>query len=77
MEHMRRKPPETTTDLEEIRGRALTNGDQIGKVFIAIGDNVRRCLICNRMFTRQNAAQHSFEICCPSPLISPSRPICL
>jgi len=60
-ERMRRKlTNETTADLEEIRGTALTSGDQIGKVFIAIGDSVRRCLICNRMFTRQGAGTFLF-----------------
>jgi len=60
------------SDSEDVR-RALTSADQIGKGFIVLDRQTCRCLICDEVFTRQGAAQHSFEICCPSPPISASR----
>jgi len=41
---------------------------------IALSHGMRRCLICDRVFTVRGAAQHSVEICCASPQVSPSRP---
>ena len=48
-------------------------GKQIGtvaderyiKVFIVIGDNTRKCLICDRAFSRESSFEHSKTICYP------------
>jgi hypothetical protein len=35
-------------------------------VFCVVGHNVRRCLICERLFTRQTAVAHAETACRPS-----------
>ncbi len=37
--------------------------DQIGKVFIALPDGMRRCLVCDGVFTRQYASKHATVPC--------------
>jgi hypothetical protein len=37
--------------------------DQIGKVFVAAGQNVRKCLICEQLFTRIAASEHANVAC--------------
>jgi hypothetical protein len=39
--------------------------DQIGKVFIVVGRDVRQCLICEQFFTRRAASEHSTVLCMP------------
>lgn len=46
-------------------GGNSTRTDQIGKVFIVVGQGVRKCLICERLLTRQNASEHSAVPCMP------------
>ncbi len=43
-----------TTKDQGSRGAAVTNADQIGKMFIVVGQE-RRCLIFDGMFTRRSA----------------------
>jgi hypothetical protein len=46
---------------------SIANGhDQIGKVFITVSQRVRRCLICDRPFSRKDAVEHARTICYPS-----------
>jgi hypothetical protein len=40
-----------------------TRSDQIGKVFIVVGQDVRRCLICEQFFTRRASAEHATLAC--------------
>jgi hypothetical protein len=47
------------------RGAAVTSDDQIGKVFVAVGQDERNCLICDCLFTRQGAAEHAGTVCTP------------
>jgi hypothetical protein len=37
--------------------------DQIGKVFVAVGQNVRKCLVCEQFFTRRASAEHAKVAC--------------
>jgi hypothetical protein len=37
--------------------------DQIGKLFVAVGRNVRKCLVCEQHFTRRAASEHA-EVNC-------------
>jgi len=39
--------------------------DQIGKVFFAVGRDVRQCLVCGELFTREAAAEHAAVDCYP------------
>ena len=37
--------------------------ERIGKVFVAVGQNVRKCLICEQLFTRRAASEHAKVDC--------------
>jgi len=39
--------------------------ERVAKVFIVVGDNTRKCLICGELFTRQASFEHSMTICYP------------
>ena len=39
--------------------------DQIGKIFIALGNGMRQCLICDGVFTKRGAAAHADAVCHP------------
>jgi hypothetical protein len=54
----------TTND--QSRRDAAASNDQIGKVFVVFGQDVRRCLICDGVFTTQDAAAHAGTVCHPS-----------
>ena len=40
--------------------------DLVGKVFQLIGKDVRRCLVCDCLFSRQSAARHAGNMCLPA-----------
>ena len=40
--------------------------DCVGKIFVVISQGRRRCLICDRVFTEQGAAEHAGAVCYPS-----------
>jgi hypothetical protein len=48
-----------TADKTTRRGADSTRTDQIGKVFVAVGQNVRKCLICEQLFTRRLSCSSS------------------
>jgi hypothetical protein len=49
---------------KEIMSRAKESGtDQIGKLFIALPDGRRQCLVCDGVFTRQYASEHANVPC--------------
>jgi hypothetical protein len=52
-----------TADDKAERDAGSARTDQIGKVFIVIGQDVRQCLICDCMFTRRSAAEHTGTVC--------------
>ena len=43
----------------------LPGSDRIGKVFIVVGQDVRKCLICDQLFTRRAASEHATAACQP------------
>ena len=43
--------------------RTSVRSDRIGKVFRVLDRDVRQCLICDGLFTRQAAALHSVKAC--------------
>jgi DNA invertase Pin-like site-specific DNA recombinase len=51
--------------------------DRVGRVFIALGHGMRRCLICDDVFNPHGAVRHSVEICCASASVSLLHPISL
>ena len=55
------------------RAAVCARTDQVGKVFIAVGQRVRKCLVCEELFTRRASAEHSKVICYPA--VPDARPI--
>jgi len=40
--------------------------ESVGKVFIVIDLDTRKCLVCDQLFTRQRSFQHSMVTCYPT-----------
>jgi hypothetical protein len=55
-----------TSNNQGNRHEAITNADVVGKVFVAVSKDMRRCLVCDRVFTTQCAAEHAGVACRPS-----------
>jgi hypothetical protein len=47
--------------------------DQVGKVFVVVGQRVRKCLVCEQFFTRRAASKHAEVVCLPEPNMKPGR----
>jgi hypothetical protein len=58
-----------TADKTTRRETGSTRSDQIGKVFAVVGQDVRRCLICEQFFTRRASAEHA-KLDCHLVLVS-------
>ena len=43
-----------------------SRADQIGKIFFPLSQDMRQCLICDGVFTKQGAAAHAGTVCHPS-----------
>ncbi len=63
-----------TTNDQNSRGAATASADEIGKVFVAIAQDLRLYLICEGVFTRQGATEHTGVVChFPDPDGSPKK----
>ena len=47
-------------------GAASADQDRIDKVFVALGQGMRRCLVCDGVLTPQGAAEHAEVALLPS-----------
>jgi hypothetical protein len=47
--------------------------DQVGKVFIVVGHRVRKCLVCEELFTQRTASEHATVPCMPGSRMQPGR----
>jgi hypothetical protein len=45
------------------RGAENTSTDRVGKMFVALDQGMRKCLICDCVFTPQGAAEHASMVC--------------
>jgi hypothetical protein len=54
-----------TADENTVQGAGSTRTDQTGMVFIVIGQGVRKCLVCEELFTRRASAEHAATPCYP------------
>jgi hypothetical protein len=54
-------------DEQTRRGTDSTCTDQNGKVFL-VGQDVRKCLVCDGVFTAKQAAEHANVSCFPSDI---------
>ena len=55
-----------TADKTTRRGTDSTRTDQIGKVFIVVGQDMRECLVCEQFFSRRSSAKHASVPCYPA-----------
>jgi hypothetical protein len=62
-----------TADEKSERGAACARTDQVGKVFIVVGQRVRKCLVCEELFTRRAASEHAGVTCMPGTRMQPGR----
>jgi len=44
---------------------AVVQSDVVGKPFLVLGQGIRRCLVCEQLFTRQEAPRHATVACYP------------
>ena len=44
---------------------AVANDEKVAKVFTVVAEDVRRCLICERLFSPRESFEHSRTICYP------------
>jgi hypothetical protein len=45
------------------RREKVAHDDRIGKVFVALDHGMRKCLVCDQVFTRQAASKHADVVC--------------
>ena len=55
-----------TADDKTRRETGFTLSDQIGKVFIVVGKDLRKCLVCEQLFSRRASAEHAKRVCYPA-----------
>jgi hypothetical protein len=60
---MFRKNGKANASKGEPTRRALTSADLVGKVFVVLGHGMRRCLICEQVFTAQGAEERVEMVC--------------
>ena len=53
--------------------RAEIRRDQIGEALIVVGQDVRKCLMCDEIFSRQAACEHAQLLCHPTALRAAQR----
>jgi hypothetical protein len=66
----------------EVIGESVSQGgkagvrvmDTVGKVFVA-QDSLRKCVICDVLFSREASREHSVKICFPAPPECPPIPL--
>jgi hypothetical protein len=49
-----------------------TNSEQVGKVFLALATDLRQCLVCDGLFSREAGAKHAGTTCFPKQQSSES-----
>jgi hypothetical protein len=50
-------------DKRRKQNRDVAHDESVGKVFCVVGENARRCLICEQLFTRRESFEHSTITC--------------
>jgi hypothetical protein len=50
-------------EIQQNRPSALASDDRIGKPFLVMAGNIRKCLVCEELFTREEAPRHSRVVC--------------
>jgi len=52
-----------TADIQTQSGEGSIHTERIGKVFVVVAQDVRKCLICEQLFTRRAASDHAKVAC--------------
>jgi hypothetical protein len=52
-------------ETKQKKGSAAVSDDKIGKPFLGMVGNLHKCLVCEQLFTRQEAPGHSRVVCHP------------
>ena len=52
-------------EVQQNRPSERTPDDQIGKPFLVMAGKIRKCLVCEELFTRQEAPKHANVVCQP------------
>ena len=60
-----RQEPEEPSMFDDIQSVLFASTDNVGKAFRVLNENLRLCLICEEVFTRQGAAEHADGACHP------------
>ena len=50
---------------DDIQTVLFDSTDNVGKAFRVLNENLRLCLICDEVFTRQGAGEHAKRVCYP------------
>jgi len=48
-----------------VENRVHWHDEHVAKVFVVVGEDARRCLACDQIFTRQESFHHSQVPCYP------------
>jgi len=52
-------------DRTDKRCTAVAHDEHVAKIFVVVGENARRCLACDQLFTKQESFHHSQVPCYP------------
>jgi len=56
-------PLDMTAAYKTQRDAGSIHTERVGKVFVAVGWDVRKCLVCEQLFTRRTASEHAKVAC--------------
>jgi len=53
------------SESQQTKVTAPVADDRIGKPFLVMAGNIRKCLVCEELFTREVAPRHNRVVCYP------------
>lgn len=53
-------------EIQKNRPGALASDDRIGKPFLVMAGNIRKCLVCDEFYSREQAPAHARVTCYPN-----------
>ena len=54
-----------TQDSKQTHHEVDAHPDLVGKVFKVVSQDMRKCLVCDQVFTRKAACEHADTVCYP------------
>ena len=52
---------------------AVVQSDVVGKPFLVLGQGIRKCLVCEELFSREKAPAHATVVCYPQTCECPKQ----